>query len=71
MSSKLASELEQRFGLTALELARIASMSEAEKLSGLSEDSLKRHHGDKIIHLSPKRRGMRVRDALLLSDTDS
>jgi hypothetical protein len=30
-------------------------------------DSIERHHADKIIHLSPRRRGMRLRHALLLS----
>jgi hypothetical protein len=49
-----------------LELQRIAPLSEAAKLSGLSEDSLKRHHRDKIKQLSPRRLGMRVRDALML-----
>jgi hypothetical protein len=63
------SKVLQTIGLTALELARIAPLSEAAELSGLSEDTLRRRFADKIISLSPKRRGMRVRDALLLSDT--
>jgi hypothetical protein len=53
--------------LTPLELKRVAPMREASELSGLSEDSLKRHHRDKIINLSPRRQGMRVEDALMLS----
>jgi hypothetical protein len=52
--------------LTALELERVAPMSEAEHLSGLSEYTLRRHYADKIIDLSPRRQGMRVRDALFL-----
>jgi hypothetical protein len=54
-------------GLSQLELERIAPMPEAEHLSSLSEYTLRRHHADKIIDLSPRRQGMRVRDALMLS----
>jgi hypothetical protein len=55
------------FGLSALELARIASLSEASHLSGLSEDTLRREHADKLLKLSQRRTGMRVRDALMLT----
>ncbi|MDA9424028.1 hypothetical protein [Bradyrhizobium sp. CCBAU 53380] len=55
-------------GLSRLELERIAPLSEAAHLSGLSEDSLKRNHRDKIIVLGPRRLGMRVRNALMLGD---
>jgi hypothetical protein len=51
------------------ELDRIVTMQEAEEISTLSEDSLKRHHGDKIIKLSPRRLGMRLGDALNLRKT--
>ena len=51
-----------------LELQRIAPLSEASKLSGLSEDSLKRHYRNKIKQLSPRRLGMRVRDALMIDE---
>jgi hypothetical protein len=50
-----------------IELMRIVSIPEASRLSGLSHDSLQRHYADKIIHLSERRRGMRLRDALLLA----
>jgi len=53
--------------MPALELLRVVRMEEAEKLSGLSEDSLERHHSDKIKRLSPRRRGMRVYDALMIA----
>ena len=53
-----------------VELQRIVDLKEASRLSGLSVDSIKRHHGDKIIDLSPRRRGMRVRDALMLTDKE-
>lgn len=51
-----------------MELEKIVGMNEAASLSGVSEDTLKRHHSDKIIRLSPRRLGMRVRDALRLKD---
>ena len=49
------------------ELHRVIDLKEASRLSGLSIDSIKRHHSDKIIELSPRRRGMRVRDVLMLA----
>ena len=52
---------------TAVELQRIAPLPEAAHLSGLSEDTLRRRHPDKIIKLSPRRVGMRVGDALALT----
>ena len=50
----------------ALELDRIISMQEAEAVSSLSVDSWKRHHADKLVELSPRRLGVRLRDALML-----
>jgi hypothetical protein len=50
------------------ELDRIISMEQAAAVSGLSADTLKRRYSDKIIKLSPRRIGMRLRDALLLAD---
>jgi hypothetical protein len=61
------SVVEKDEALTALELERIAGMPEASHLSGLSEDSLRRHYPDKVIDLSPRRQGMRVRHALMLN----
>jgi hypothetical protein len=52
---------------TPTELQRIASLEEASRLSGLSKDTLKRHHGDKIIQMSLRRLGMRVGHALQLA----
>jgi hypothetical protein len=53
--------------LPPIELLRFVPMAEAERLSGLSEDSLRRHHRDKIKKLSPRREGMRVIDALMIN----
>jgi hypothetical protein len=47
-------------------LDRIIPLQEAQKLSGLSPDSWKRNHPEKIIKLSPRRVGIRLRDALML-----
>ncbi|MBR0742105.1 hypothetical protein JQ581_34730 [Bradyrhizobium liaoningense] len=51
-----------------LKLDRIISLQEAEKISTLSVDSWKRHHSDKLVELSPRRLGVRLRDALMLRE---
>jgi hypothetical protein len=53
--------------LPLVERLRIVSLAEAARLAGLSEDSLRRHHPDKLIRLSPRRLGMRQGDALMLN----
>ena len=50
-----------------VELQRIVDLKEASRLAGISVDGIKRHYGDKIIYLSPRRLGMRIADALMLS----
>jgi hypothetical protein len=47
-----------------LDLERILPL-EGSNVSGLSQDSLKRHHADKIIR---RRLGMRARHALMLGE---
>jgi len=49
-----------------IELLKIVGPQEAEKLSGVSWETLKRRSPDKILDLSENRRGIRVGDALLL-----
>jgi hypothetical protein len=57
----------KEFSLSAeLELERIVPLSQLSKYSTLSEDGWKRHHPDKIIQLSPRRRGVKLRDALFI-----
>jgi hypothetical protein len=51
-----------------LELLRIVGPDEVEELSGLSWDTIKRNHPDKILHPSKRRVGMRVGHALTLSN---
>jgi hypothetical protein len=55
------------FGLSSIELERIVTLKEAARLSSESIDTLRRRHRDKIIQLSPRRQGMRVKHALMLS----
>ena len=52
--------------LSALELERVLTMPEVVSLTGLSDDTLKRAHSDKIIQLSKRRRGMKVKHAIAL-----
>jgi hypothetical protein len=49
------------------ELDRIITLQAAERASSLSVDSWKRHHRDKLVRLSPRRYGVRLRDALMLA----
>ena len=50
------------------ELDRILSLQEAAKVSSLSVWTWRKQHADKIIQLSPYRRGVRLRDALMLGN---
>jgi hypothetical protein len=45
----------------------ILKTEEAERVSSLSWDSILNHHADKVIHLSPRRSGLRRGDAIGLS----
>ncbi len=51
-----------------LELERIIPLKDAIALTTLSRDTLKRNHRDKLIQISERRVGMRLRDALMLSE---
>jgi hypothetical protein len=50
-----------------LELEQIVPLEQAQELSSLSRGTILREHQDKLIKLSPRRIGMRLRDALMLS----
>jgi len=52
--------------LPLVERLRIVPLAEAARLSGISEDGLRRHYSEKFIRLSPRRVGMRLSDALML-----
>ena len=46
----------------------IIPLSRAVELSGLSDDSWRRHHKDKFVRLSERRIGIRMRDALMRAE---
>jgi hypothetical protein len=52
---------------TWLELERVVPLSEVEEITSLSHDSISRHHKDKIVALTPTRRGMRLKDVLAIT----
>jgi hypothetical protein len=54
--------------LSFIELNRIISIPEAAELSSISPDGWYRHHRDKLIQLTEKRVGVRLRDALFIQD---
>jgi hypothetical protein len=41
---------------------------DAERITGLSEDTLKRKHRDRVRKLSDRRCGMKLRDALAIAE---
>lgn len=51
-----------------IERQRFVNLEEACRLSGLSRDSLLRHHRDKIRRISPRRLAMRLSDVLSLGE---
>lgn len=67
MPTKLAADGQPLTPADWIELRRVVSLQEAARLSGMSTDTIKRRHRNKIINLSPRRRGMRLGDALSLS----
>jgi hypothetical protein len=53
---------------TWLELERVLELPEVEEITSLSIDSIKRHHRDKLVNLSPRRLGMKMRNALAIAN---
>jgi hypothetical protein len=41
---------------------------DAERITGLSEDTLKRRYPERCKHLSDRRRGMKLKDALAIAE---
>jgi hypothetical protein len=52
--------------LSEVEKNRIIPLAEAVELSSISDDGWRRHHASKLIKLSPKRIGVRLRHALFI-----
>jgi hypothetical protein len=53
--------------LSPTDLLRIEPLSVAKGRAGCSIDTLKRHHADKIVRLSPRRLGMRMGHSLMIA----
>jgi hypothetical protein len=51
-----------------VELERIVSLEEAEQLTSLSHDTLRRRFPNLIVALSPRRVGIRLRDVLAINN---
>jgi hypothetical protein len=51
------------------ELNRIITLEQAAELCSLSADTIQRRWPEKLVQLSPRRIGIRVRDALMLPIT--
>ena len=52
-----------------IELERMLTMPEVSRLTGLSPDSIRRHHGHLIRRMSPRRVAIKLRDALSIGAT--
>jgi hypothetical protein len=48
-------------------LDKVLTIPQVMELTTLSKDSLQRHHRTKFVELSPRRRGMTLRDALAIA----
>jgi hypothetical protein len=55
--------------LRAFELDRILSLDEVAEFRGLSKDGIRRHYPHLICRLSPRRVGMKLRDALTIGNS--
>ena len=51
-----------------LELQRVITLREAAEISGISLDTIRRRYPQIIIKLSPRRVGVRLRDALSIGE---
>lgn len=54
--------------LKELEPMRVIPLSDVAKLLGITVPTLVKNHGDKIIQISPRRRGLRVRDIMVIGE---
>lgn len=54
-----------------VELERIVPLDEAEQLTSLSHDTLRRRFPNLIVNLSPRRVGIRLRDVLAINSGDA
>jgi hypothetical protein len=52
---------------TWLELERVIPLGEAEQITNLSSDTIKRRYPDHVVRLSPRRVGIKLRSALAIA----
>jgi hypothetical protein len=52
--------------LSEIELNKIIPLAEAVKLSSVSDDGWRRHYAHRLVRLTPKRVGVRLRHALFI-----
>ena len=52
--------------LPSAEMLRVIPVAQAAEVAGISADTLRRNHPEIIIKLSPRRVGVRLRDALAI-----
>jgi hypothetical protein len=50
-----------------LELESVIRPPKVEQITSLSWDTITRNHADKVVDLSPRRRGMKLKDALAIA----
>jgi hypothetical protein len=53
--------------LSPLELERVAFMPEVERMTSLHAETIKRHYGHLLVHVSPRRIGMKIKDVLAIA----
>jgi hypothetical protein len=53
---------------TWLELESVKPLAQVSEITSLSPDTLTRRYPELIVHLSPRRRGMKVRNILKITD---
>jgi hypothetical protein len=51
-----------------LELERVCTFPEAERITSLSEDTLRRRYREHVVPLSPRRTGMKFKILLAITD---
>ena len=53
---------------TWLELNSVVPLSKVEKITSLDRDTIKRRYGDRVVQLSDKRQGMKLKHALAIAE---
>ena len=67
MGTKGKKHTDPVYSLNEVELERVLMWPEVEERTSLSKDSVKRHHPEKIVKLSPRRQGVTMRNVLRIA----